>query len=243
MDMLPVAFAMVLLYTAGMYLNDVFDLDHDRIERPERPLPSGVVRPKTAVVVSVVLFMIGTGLLAIVSQAAFVSGLVLVGLIVLYDAWHKGNPAGPVLMASTRALVYVTSFLAFSSAINNVLFWVGAMAIFYVAGLTAVARHETSPRMSTWWPIACLLVPLAWFAWTLPLGWSWILLAVFAVWVVHALVLIHRGIVGPAIVRLIVGIALFDALILAANGFHTGAIAALGAFCLALLLQRNIKGT
>ena len=33
--------ASALLYTAGMVLNDVFDVEVDRVERPERPLPSG----------------------------------------------------------------------------------------------------------------------------------------------------------------------------------------------------------
>ncbi|MCO6457924.1 MAG: UbiA family prenyltransferase, partial [Pirellulaceae bacterium] len=33
--------ASCLLYLAGMVLNDVFDIEVDRRERPERPLPSG----------------------------------------------------------------------------------------------------------------------------------------------------------------------------------------------------------
>ena len=37
------ALAMVLFYTAGMYLNDLCDLARDRRERPERPLPSGLI--------------------------------------------------------------------------------------------------------------------------------------------------------------------------------------------------------
>jgi len=32
-----------LLYTAGMVLNDVFDYEVDRQERPQRPLPSGQI--------------------------------------------------------------------------------------------------------------------------------------------------------------------------------------------------------
>ncbi|MFB6372971.1 MAG: UbiA family prenyltransferase, partial [Bradymonadaceae bacterium] len=41
------AVAMVLVYVAGMYLNDVFDYAVDRRHRPERPLVSGVVsRPR-----------------------------------------------------------------------------------------------------------------------------------------------------------------------------------------------------
>src|SRR4051794_33630035 len=32
-----------LLYTAGMFLNDAFDVEFDRRHRPERPIVSGVV--------------------------------------------------------------------------------------------------------------------------------------------------------------------------------------------------------
>ena len=35
------AAASALLYSAGMVLNDVFDLELDREEQPDRPLPSG----------------------------------------------------------------------------------------------------------------------------------------------------------------------------------------------------------
>ena len=31
------------MYSAGMVLNDVFDVEVDRVERPERPLPSGQI--------------------------------------------------------------------------------------------------------------------------------------------------------------------------------------------------------
>ena len=38
---LPLLLGSALMYTAGMVLNDVFDIEVDRVERPERPLPSG----------------------------------------------------------------------------------------------------------------------------------------------------------------------------------------------------------
>src|SRR5690606_12344221 len=38
----------VCLYAGGVVLNDVFDFKIDKVERPERPIPSGVVTLKTA---------------------------------------------------------------------------------------------------------------------------------------------------------------------------------------------------
>ena len=40
--------ASALLYLAGMVLNDVFDIDDDRRERPQRPLPAGRISLRTA---------------------------------------------------------------------------------------------------------------------------------------------------------------------------------------------------
>ena len=45
-DLLPflmLIMASVFLYAGGVVLNDVFDVEIDKIERPERPIPSGIV--------------------------------------------------------------------------------------------------------------------------------------------------------------------------------------------------------
>lgn len=130
------AVAIVLFYTAGMYLNDLFDLDIDRRERPERPLPSGRLSKNEALGVTVFLFSVGTFCLALLGTAPLVSGLVLVVLIVVYDAWHKTNPLSPVLMASTRMMVYITAFVAFAPTLTLALiFWALLLGIYIVSTL------------------------------------------------------------------------------------------------------------
>ena len=44
---LPLAAASMVLYASGTALNDVFDFEIDRAERPNRPLPSGQVSRRT----------------------------------------------------------------------------------------------------------------------------------------------------------------------------------------------------
>ena len=100
-----VAVAAALFYTAGMIANDVFDLEVDRRERPERPLPSGLVSVRAAIAATIALFAIGEGLLLAVDSGAGLAGLGLIAAIVLYDAWHKGNALSPLLMGACRALV------------------------------------------------------------------------------------------------------------------------------------------
>ena len=46
------------LYGFGMSLNDLMDMRRDRIFSPRRPLPSGRIRPRTAIVVCILLLML-----------------------------------------------------------------------------------------------------------------------------------------------------------------------------------------
>ncbi|PNY80868.1 UbiA family prenyltransferase [Deinococcus koreensis] len=240
-----VAVAMVLFYTAGMYLNDLLDLNLDRRERPERPLPSGLIPVNEAWVVTAALFGVGGVLLALAGGGAFISGLVLAALIVLYDAWHKTNPLSPVIMAATRALVYVTAALTFTSAPGSALtVWAGLLAA-YIIGLTYLAKTENRPGMARYWPVALMAAPVVYalvgaFSW--PVG----LIALgLAAWIARCLSFVYgkQRNVGAAIGRLIAGVCLLDAVVLASVGAWAWLPVALAAFLLTLWWQRHIKGT
>src|SRR6476619_3910041 len=138
-----VAIAIALFYTAGMILNDVFDLAIDRRERPERPLPSGRVSIPAAVTAVAFLFVAGEILLFLEGWEDTVAGLVLIGLIVLYDAWHKRNPVSPLLMGACRAMVYVVAALAIAGELNAALWGAAAGMLIYLVGLTQVAKAES----------------------------------------------------------------------------------------------------
>src|SRR4029450_9355617 len=58
------------LYAGGVVLNDVFDRDLDRIERPERPIPSGRVSTRHAATLGGALLAIGIASAAGASLAA-----------------------------------------------------------------------------------------------------------------------------------------------------------------------------
>ena len=106
--------ASALLYTAGMILNDVCDIEVDRRERPFRPLPSGQVNLLLALRLGFVLLFLGVliaaagGWLHPDNQASpWRSGVVATLLalaIVGYDALLKNTPLGPLGMGLCRAL-------------------------------------------------------------------------------------------------------------------------------------------
>src|SRR5215218_2864372 len=127
-----VAVAMALFYTAGMILNDVLDFEVDRVQRPERPLPSGAVSRQAAIAAIAALFAVGEALLLVEGLEPFLAGLGLVALIVLYDSWHKGNALSPVLMGGCRALVYVVAALAVAGSVALEVWTAAAVLLLYI---------------------------------------------------------------------------------------------------------------
>ena len=242
------------LYVGGMYLNDAFDADIDARERPERPIPAGEVRRETVFRIGGAL--LATGLLAITLNAFLIAGvgfapivatLATAGLIVLYNAWHKGNPAGPLIMGLCRVGLY---FIAATSTVGGggpQVIYGAALLLGYVLGLTYVAKFEGEGGVAKYWPMAGLLAPIAVM---LPLvrGVALVRLLIggYGLWIKRALDLIRQG-EPPAIRRavgaLIAGISLLDALLIARCGESELALVAVGTFGATLIFQRKIAGT
>lgn len=244
--LLLLALAMVLFYTAGMYLNDIFDREIDRHHRPDRPLPSGAVSVPVAAGVTIALFALGLLLLALTSWPAFASGVVLVLVIVLYDAWHKTNPVGPFVMAGTRSLVYITAFLAYSTDVTTELVVWSSLMLLYVAGLTSIAKTETGPAGVRYWPFVAILAPAAYAMTSVSDTWVGLAILAFLGWTVYATSFVYlpsRRSIGGAITRLIAGISLLDAMVLAIHEAWWGMAIAVLAFAATLFFQRYIRGT
>ncbi|MCW2898934.1 MAG: 4-hydroxybenzoate polyprenyltransferase [Streptosporangiaceae bacterium] len=99
------AVSSVFLYWAGMALNDYADRRLDAVERPERPIPSGRVRPGLALAVATGLTAGGLALATAAGGArALRFAVPLTATIWAYDLWLKSTPAGPAAMAACRAL-------------------------------------------------------------------------------------------------------------------------------------------
>ncbi len=246
------ALAMSLLYVGGMFLNDAFDQAIDARERPERPIPSGLVS-------SPEVYGVGFGLLAAgVVLAVGVGGLralaPAVGLafaIVLYDAWHKKNVLSPALMATCRLLVYVTVACATTREPQWTPLLVGGGALFaYLMGLTYVAKQENLARVTILWPLGLLALPL------LVAGGQALDSEENAVCTVLALALLGwgaaavlklafggKGTTPKVVVRLIAGMSLVDALLIANEHEPRLAIIAALAFFATLFFQRYVAGT
>jgi hypothetical protein len=99
------ALSSTLLYWAGMALNDYADRDLDAVERPERPIPSGRVRPGFALGLSAGLTAAAVGVAGLAGgRRALGIAVPLAATVWAYDLVLKATPAGPVAMAASRSL-------------------------------------------------------------------------------------------------------------------------------------------
>lgn len=248
--------ALSLSYVAGMYLNDWFDRDFDRCHRPERPIPAGQITAHAVLISGLVMLAIGLGLLAWIGFGyssgtgwrPVLAGFALSGAIVFYDWRHKGNPLSPVVMGLCRFLVYAVSGYAIVETPPTQLWWAAILLLGYLIGLTYVAKQETLGVVRNLWPLGFLGLPIVYAA-LVALDHGVVsvgLFVLFTGWVGYALRFLWRRLPGDvprAVVSLIAGIALLDAVFVAATGATVVSAFAVAAFLATLALQRLVAGT
>jgi 4-hydroxybenzoate polyprenyltransferase len=132
-----VALSVSLFYVGGMFLNDAFDAEIDRRDRPERPIPANDVTRREAFIVAAVALSLGVVMLP--PGTPQLLGLGLAATIVLYDIRHKGERFAPLIMGLCRGLVYFVAAAAVST-VTTVVIAAALVLISYVTALTVVAK-------------------------------------------------------------------------------------------------------
>jgi len=162
--LVTILFSAVALYWGGMILNDVFDVEEDRRERPTRPLPAGEISVRSASLVGWSLLAVGVALAA---AAGFVNGNgvastscpAIVGLATAVCIWLYNGPLkttliAPLAMGLCRAFCFLLGASPLvninGAAMFDVVNWfpghVIAAAVgmgIYVMGITTISRSET----------------------------------------------------------------------------------------------------
>ena len=133
-------FASVFLYAGGVVLNDVFDLEVDRKERPERPIPKGIVSQKNAAIFGVLLLVIGVLLAFWVNKLSGSLAIILMLAILAYDSFSKKYSfLGPLNMGVCRGL---NLLLGMSVAAELVYPEFALIPVVYIFAVTLISRGE-----------------------------------------------------------------------------------------------------
>jgi 4-hydroxybenzoate polyprenyltransferase len=257
------------LYTAGMVLNDVFDVEQDRRERPHRPIPSGRISRMAAIILGCSLMIVGLAAGGIVYVFLIRNPRLppllasLAAAILLYNRFLKRTILGPPAMGICRyfnVLLGRCVVLAdWSVAVHLVAGGIGV----YVAGVTWFASREAKASgrihligglvlamcgiLMLWWlinlgPIG-LFMP---FFVTMPHVWTsiWITIAGFIGWrffiaIVHP----EPTLVQAAVKSGILSIILLDATIVTAFYGIVPGLAVVSLLVPAIVLGRWVYST
>ena len=131
----------MLLYTGGIVFNDVFDAALDKIERPERPIPSGKVKQSSAAILGTIAFSLGCFLAYQVNMTAFYIALAIVLMCLLYNGKAKHHfIAGPIVMGSCRGLNLLLGMAVLPDSLSY--FYLAIVPIIYIAAVTNISRGE-----------------------------------------------------------------------------------------------------
>lgn len=246
--LLVISFVLLLMYFAGMVLNDAFDAKRDKQLRPDRPIPQGLITAKQAWITGFIMLAIGNLLAFKIGLWAGFSTLALAFYILLYTVLHHIPIASIPLMAICRGLVYVVAVSAFS--VQNIgailLIYCGIIAI-YTALLTFVGTFENEKQIKNawvvWLAILPAILPVVLFSPYSPV--AWFAFVAFFIWIFFA----WRNFQAPnsepisGMHKLLSGFALLDCILIASLGEFF--IMIISAFCFVLTVSahRKILGT
>jgi len=181
-----------------------------------------------------ILLICGVGMMIGRGGADMTLTLILAGVILAYDLFHKPWAGSVLLMGACRVLLYLTAASPLGTAETSVWSgpaWVPSLVLgAYVVGLSLAARGEsrqtksaTPGRGLAWFPILLVLAPALWclyeardmkFVTPLLIGLG------LLVWISQSLRRLKSDpprSIGPAVGRLLAGIAWVDAAALSSS--------------------------
>lgn len=131
------------LFLAGMTLNDYFDYNTDKNERPNRPLPLGKISRKIALCIGLTLLVAANISAFFVGFQAVVISVIMSILIFAYDIKLKNIKILGIL--SLSSIRFLNVILGSSAVIfNSEIIWISVPIAIFVAGISILAKTESS---------------------------------------------------------------------------------------------------
>jgi hypothetical protein len=152
------------LYSGGIIFNDVFDAGLDAIERPERPIPSGLISKTEATLFGIFFFSIGILAAGMYQQITLLLAIIIVVACLTYNRWAKHYPIwGPINMGLCRGINLMLGVSILAPQLEQ--WWFLAfIPIIYIASITMISRgevHGGNKRMLIFASLLYLIVILS----------------------------------------------------------------------------------
>ena len=197
------ALASLCLYASGLVSNDILGAAEDARERPDRPIPSGRISRRAALLVACILNAIALLAAARTSLTALGVAIALSLSVWAYNARARALPGvRPFAMGACRGLSLLLGAATLGrGALTSAPVLIAATGLtLHVAAITAIASREVGPDGGTRLPRLLLisspvillatltaLTLVAWQGWTpsfgrTPTGYALALTAMAVVW-------------------------------------------------------------
>lgn len=143
----PVVAGGCLIYAGGCTLNDAFDAEWDRRNRPDRLIPSGRAGVRAVGLLGALELVSGLVLLLLAGGIWPWVPVALAGAVVFYDWRHKDAPWSVLTMGSCRWLLYLAAGAA--AMPGEVWRFVagGGVMFAYIVAVSVIARREAYPAI------------------------------------------------------------------------------------------------
>lgn len=131
------------LYSGGVIFNDVFDAEKDKTNRPERPIPSGVISVREARLFGGICFSAGIIAAGFVNLTALSLAFLILIAALAYDKWSKHLAIiGPLNMGLCRGLNLLLGVSIFSKSPE--VWWpvIAFIPVVYIASITILNSRK-----------------------------------------------------------------------------------------------------
>lgn len=117
---------------SAIILNDYFDLEVDKVNAPDRPLPAGLVSPFEALVLTAITIFIGLAASFSIGIPAFLL-CVVAGLVGMLYNWKfkEAGLLGNLMVSTSAAMTFILGGVAVGEPWNKIV-WCFAMIAFFI---------------------------------------------------------------------------------------------------------------
>jgi geranylgeranylglycerol-phosphate geranylgeranyltransferase len=112
-----------------LVLNDYFDVETDKLNAPHRPIPSNMVTPSEALLLSIILMLFGLILSFLISVIALLISIILFIIGFLYNRnYKKSGLPGNLMVSFSVGMTFIYGGVSVGLSFNNIVWLFGVIA-------------------------------------------------------------------------------------------------------------------
>lgn len=114
---------------SALTLNDYFDIEVDKVNAPQRPIPAGLLTPLDAVLLTGIAALIGLGAAFLIGPLALIIGIIFWIIGVLYNWKFKAYGLwGNLMVAASVGVTFILGGIAVDQPLNKLVWFFGLIA-------------------------------------------------------------------------------------------------------------------